>query len=78
MNIADVIVGKTYLWLMPTHPETKRRFRYLQDCNVTVVAKTDKRIRVRFDYGGRTYDRTLTAVNLLELPAGAKENDDER
>lgn len=68
MDIQDVSIGKRYLWLMPTHPETKRRFRYLQDVHVDVVAKTEKRVTVRLDYGARAYHRVISTVNLLELP----------
>lgn len=69
MNIENVIVGNAYLWLMPTHPETKRRFRYLQDVYVSVVGKSDTRVQVRFTFGCQVYDRWITTANLLEIQA---------
>jgi hypothetical protein len=66
-NVDAVALGGKYLWALPSHPGTKRNFRYLAWIEVEAVAKTDKRIQVRFDYDGKSYTRTVSTARLIAL-----------
>lgn len=66
-SMDEVVIGGTYLWALSAHPGTRRNFRYLAWIEVEAIAKTDKRIQVRFDYDGKTYMRTVSTVRLIAL-----------
>jgi hypothetical protein len=64
-NTERIIVGGHYDWPLRAHPITRKRFRFLQWIIVEAIGKTGKRVRVRFDYEGKTYERTVSAAFLL-------------
>jgi len=66
-KVDDVVLGRIYLWALPVHPAKKYTFRYLSWIEVEAIAKTDKRIQVRFTYDGETYTRTVSTANLIAL-----------
>jgi hypothetical protein len=66
-DVDAVVLGGKYLWALSSHPATKRNFRYLEWIEVEAIAKTDKRIQVRFDYEGKSYTRTVSTARLIAL-----------
>ena len=68
MEANDVVLGAKYLWAMRRPPgKNSHLLRYLCWIEVEAVGKTDKRIKVRFDWQGKTYTRTVSTVNLIPL-----------
>jgi hypothetical protein len=66
-SVDDVVIGRSYLWALSAHPGTGHNFRYPAWVEVEAIAKTDKRIRVRFDYDGESYVRTVSTARLIAL-----------
>lgn len=67
LTMHDIVVGQEYEWLMPHNPATKKLFRYLRPTIVTVVAKSGARVRVRFTFDDKEYERSISTVNMLTI-----------